>query len=49
MHDHIQQWENGLGSKFLLGIGLKQKQSILDFGCGQGDYTISAAIVTGYQ
>ena len=35
------------GEIFLRDIGIKENQSILDFGCGNGNYTIPAAKVVG--
>lgn len=35
------------GEIFLRDIGMKGNQSILDFGCGLGNYTIFAAVVVG--
>ena len=35
------------GGKFLKDIGIKSGQSVLDFGCGVGNYTIPAAVVVG--
>ena len=36
---------DGEGEISLKDIGMKGNQSILDFGCGLGDYTIFAAVV----
>ena len=35
------------GEIFLRDIGMKGNQSILDFGCGLGNYTIPVAVVIG--
>jgi len=32
---------------FLRNSGIKENQSILDFGCGLGNYTILVAVVVG--
>ncbi|MBL7197679.1 MAG: methyltransferase domain-containing protein [Candidatus Omnitrophica bacterium] len=43
----IQRWLNEYGKIFLKEIGIKEKQIVLDFGCGQGHYTIPAARIVG--
>lgn len=35
------------GEKFLKEIRIKSGQSVLDYGCGLGDYVIRAAVVGG--
>lgn len=42
-----KDWLEGLGEKFLHGIGVTEGQKVLDFGCGIGDYTIPAAKIVG--
>lgn len=34
-------------SKVLARIGIKERQTVLDFGCGPGSYTIPAARIVG--
>ena len=41
----IKEWLNGEGENFLKDIGLKKGDVILDFGCGDGPYTIPVAKV----
>ena len=45
--DDMEKWIDNGGEKFLEDIGIKRDQSILDFGCGVGNYTIPAATVAG--
>ena len=45
--DDMEKWIDKEGEQFLEDIGIKSDQSILDFGCGVGNYTIPAAAVTG--
>ena len=41
----MKKWMDMEGEIFLRDIGMKGNQSILDFGCGLGNYTILAAVV----
>jgi len=41
-------WSEEAGEK-LLEIGIRKKQKVLDFGCGEGNYTIPAARVVGKE
>jgi len=43
------KWETADGVKFLKRIGLKSSQTVLDFGCRVGHYTIPAAKVVGNE
>ena len=43
----MEQWEKQQGVKFLKRIGLGANQTVLDFGCRVGHYTIPAAKVVG--
>ena len=43
----FQDWENHDGVLFLKHIGLKEKNTIVDFGCGKGCYSIAAANAVG--
>ena len=43
----MEKWETADGVEFLKKIGLKSGQTVLDFGCRVGHYTIPAAKVVG--
>jgi len=43
----METWEKENGVKFLRRIGLRPGQTVLDFGCRVGHYTVPAAFVTG--
>jgi ubiquinone/menaquinone biosynthesis C-methylase UbiE len=45
MEIDVKEWLNGEGEIFLKDIGIKKGDVILDFGCGDGPYTIPAAKV----
>ena len=47
MNQAMSQWETVNGVKFLKRIGLKSGQTVVDFGCRVGHYTIPAAKVVG--
>ena len=47
MKSDIQRWLEGGGQVYLKRIGIKRGQTVLDFGCGEGHYTIPAAKVVG--
>jgi len=47
MKTDIEKWINEDGERFLRSIGLKEGQIVLDFGCGEGHYTIPLAKVVG--
>jgi len=49
MNEAMPQWETAGGVKFLKRIGLKSSQTVLDFGCRVGHYTIPAAKVVGSE
>ena len=49
METDIKRWLKEDGRIFLKGIGLKKAQTVLDFGCGAGHYTIPAAKVVGEE
>ncbi|MFW9914163.1 MAG: class I SAM-dependent methyltransferase [Candidatus Thorarchaeota archaeon] len=43
----VQQWVKSLGPTFFREIGLEKGQTVLDFGCGVGNYSLPAAISVG--
>lgn len=43
----VRNWLRGEGEQFLRDIGIKNGKIVLDFGCGEGHYTIPAAKVVG--
>jgi len=47
MTNDIEKWEAKNGVAFLKRVGLKSGQTVLDFGCRVGHYTIPAAKVVG--
>ena len=47
MKSDIERWLKAGGKIYLKDIGIKKGQVILDFGCGDGHYTIPAAKVVG--
>jgi len=47
MESNIENWLEKDGIEFLETIGIKKGQVILDFGCGEGHYTIPTARVAG--
>ena len=49
MNKDIKKWLEKDGIKFLKDIGIKEGQTVLDFGCGEGHYAIPIAKVVGEQ
>ena len=49
MKNNMKKWETNDGVEFLKKIGLKSGQTVLDFGCRVGHYTIPAAKVVGNE
>ncbi len=47
MKNDMEKWETADGVEFLKRVGLKTGQTVLDFGCRVGHYTIPAAKVVG--
>lgn len=45
MNSDIKKWLKKDGEVFLKGVGVKKAQTVLDFGCNEGHYTIPAAKV----
>lgn len=43
------EWNNQLATHFIKKIGIKSGDRILDFGCGEGRFSIPAAKVVGEQ
>lgn len=49
MKSPVVQWIEEAGEKFLKGIGIRDGQKVLDFGCGSGNYTIPTARIVGEE
>lgn len=47
MTDENQRRIESIAERALREIGIDEGQTILDFGCGSGHYTLSAAMITG--
>ncbi|MDD3269988.1 MAG: class I SAM-dependent methyltransferase [Syntrophomonadaceae bacterium] len=47
MNKELLNWEKTVGITFLRDIGVKEKDVVIDFGCGAGFYCISAAFIVG--
>jgi ubiquinone/menaquinone biosynthesis C-methylase UbiE len=47
MQYEMQRWFERDGERFLVGIGLRPDDMVLDFGCGDGVYSIPAAKLVG--
>ena len=47
MKDDVKKWMEKNGQKFLKEIGIKKGQTVLDFGCGEGHYTIPVSKAVG--
>jgi len=45
--NNIDNWINHKGQKLLREIGLKEGQTVLEFGCGQGNYTLPSSLILG--
>ena len=43
----LKEWFEKQGETVLRRIGIKEGQTVLDFGCGSGDYTIPIAKIVG--
>ena len=46
-NDDIKKWLDQMGEIFLRDVGIKQIQTVLDLGCGVGNYAIPAAEIVG--
>jgi len=49
MKRKIEKWVEESGERILRYIGISEGQTVLDFGCGCGNYTIPAARIVGEQ
>ena len=49
MTGEMKKWETTEGLLFLKRVGVKRGQTVIDFGCGVGHYSIPAAVVAGPQ
>jgi ubiquinone/menaquinone biosynthesis C-methylase UbiE len=49
MTDDVRKWLAEDGRVFLDELGIKEGDTILDFGCGEGHYTIPSAKLVGQQ
>ena len=47
MRNSVERWLKEYGEEFLRRVGIKRGQTVLDFGCGSGNYTIPAALIVG--
>lgn len=47
MTGDVKRWIEKDGEKFLRSIGMRKRERVLDFGCGEGHYTIPAANIVG--
>ena len=47
MRDCLKDWFEKQGEDVLRRIGIKEGQTVLDFGCGSGNYTIPIAKIVG--
>ncbi len=46
-NDDIKKWLDRMGEIFLIDVGIKHKQTVLDLGCGVGNYSIPTAGIVG--
>ena len=49
MKSSVHKWQEQYGEKVLKHIGIVKGLKVLDFGCGDGNYTIPAARLVGEQ
>ena len=47
MSEHEKQWLTNQGAEMLATLGVKKHDSVIDFGCGKGRYTIPLSQVVG--
>ena len=43
IHDKLIEWEKKQGKKIFQKMGISENAVIADFGCGYGEYSISAS------
>jgi len=43
----MEEWKNSKGEKVLREIGLRESQRVVDFGCGEGIYTLIISKIIG--
>jgi len=46
---HETEWLESEGAKMLLDLGVKQGDNVVDYGCGEGRYTIPLSQIVGKQ
>ena len=46
---NLDVWLDGQGEEVLRKIGVRKGQTVLDFGCGRGNYTIPVARIVGEE
>jgi len=49
METDLEKWIKKEGEKVLKEVGIKKGYLILDFGCGEGIYSLPAAKITGHK
>ena len=47
MESDVDKWLKEKAEKFLKEVGIRKDQTVLDWGCGSGYYTIPAAKIVG--
>jgi len=49
MKDDLEKWLEGKGERVLRKIGIRKGQTVLDFGCGSGAYTLPVARIVSEE
>lgn len=49
MKDDLERWLDGKGERVLRKIGIRKGQTVLDFGCGSGVYTVPVARIVSEE
>jgi len=49
MKDDLEKWLEGKGERILRKIGIRKGQTVLDFGCGSGAYTVPVARIVSEE